>query len=120
MALVIPRVGECLACYVARQLNLFGCDSTHRFILLYRDQRASRASTLLERLSAMGAYCDCETFLNAYELAERFWKPGAWLPGADGGEEWWDPEPPEHDPPCEGVRRGSTKPCTIWERIVRG
>lgn len=78
-ALVTPWVGECLVCYVARQINQFGCDSTHRSILLYRDHRAPRSMALLERLSAMGAYSDCETFLNAYELAGRFWKPGAGL-----------------------------------------
>lgn len=121
LALITPWVGECLACYVARQLNQFGCDSTHRFALYYRDMCAPGATALLDRLAAMGACCcDCEMLLNAYEIAERFWKPGTWLPGTDGGGEWREPEPPEKDPPCWGVRRGSTKPCTIWERIVRG
>ena len=50
-----PRPGECLACYVFRQLGEFGCNGTHRFAESFRDRTAPRATALLARLSSMGA-----------------------------------------------------------------
>lgn len=93
--LLEPRGGECLLCYVADQLDEFGCDGTHRFSQRYQERVAPRATALLRRLGRRGAYCDCEIFLNAFD--------------ACGGE-------PETLPPCAGVRRGSTQPCRLWWR----
>src|SRR4051794_8366982 len=95
-----PRPGECLCCYVARQLDNRPCNGSHRLAVHYRDVLAPRATGLLDRLSRIGACCcDCELFLNGYELRE------------DDGQSL---------PPCAGARRGSTKPCANWVRIGRG
>lgn len=100
-ALLIPITGECLACYVLRQLNTFGCDGTHRLARTFRDLTAPRATALEDRLASMGACCcDCELFMNAYQPAQ--------LEGALRSQ-----------PPCHGVRRGSTQPCINWARIRR-
>ena len=40
------RHGECLCCYVARQLDEFSCDGTHRHALHFRDTTARRATAL--------------------------------------------------------------------------
>ncbi|SDT09250.1 DUF2695 domain-containing protein [Microterricola viridarii] len=118
--LTTPTAGECLVCFVARQLDEFGCDGTHRFISHYRDSVAPRATALLSRLSAMGACCcDCEMFMNSYEPAARLWTP---VQESVDSEEWGervDFKPPDRMPPCGTTRRGSTKPCTNWERVFR-
>ena len=116
-----PRAGECLGCFAARQLGEFGCNGTHRFVTLYRDRTAPRATALIRRLSRMGACCcDCEIFMNAYVLAHRFVTPGYWFTDAHGQEAWEDPKWPEQLPECHKVRRGSTQLCEIWERRYRG
>ncbi|WP_157486903.1 DUF2695 domain-containing protein [Leucobacter salsicius] len=100
-AMVQPNAGECLACYVLRQLNTFGCDGSHRFSRAFRDLTAPRATSLEVRLASMGACCcDCEIYMNAYESAQRDWES-------------------RPQPPCCGVRLGSTQPCGNWVRIRR-
>jgi hypothetical protein len=114
-ALARPRENECLCCYVARMLDEFDCDGSHRHALCYRDARAPRATALITRLGQIGACCcDCELFLNGYELRsssqdsldDRF---------ADGDTFF----APDSLPRCEGVRSGSVQPCTNWVRIRR-
>lgn len=96
--LFAPRDGECLVCFVDRQLTAHGCNGTHRFTEHYREVRAPRATALLRRLSQQGACCcDCEIFLNAYELVR-----------ADDASS------------CGGVRSGSVQPCARWRRQRRG
>ncbi|RZS37730.1 uncharacterized protein DUF2695 [Herbihabitans rhizosphaerae] len=91
--LTAPRDRECLACYVERMVDEFGCDNTLRWAEHWRDASAPRATALRKRLNAGGGYCDCEVLLNVYP--ER-------LPS--------DVDDPLT--PCDGVsRRGSTKPC---------
>ncbi len=51
----------------------------------------------------MGGYCDCEIFLNGYQLR-----------GADVDAAF------EAVPPCNGVRRGSVQPCGNWVSMERG
>jgi len=51
------REGECLCCYVARQLDDYPCDGTHRHAFRFRDVSAPRATALHERLSRLGACC---------------------------------------------------------------
>ncbi|NYJ19819.1 DUF2695 domain-containing protein [Glaciibacter psychrotolerans] len=115
-----PRGGECLVCFVIRQLDEFGCDNSHRFVLRYRERCAPRASSLLTRLSDMGACCcDCELTLNAYDLHDSLWKPRQGNLDSDGDDEVRDREWPEEMPPCQGVRRGSTQPCANWVRRRR-
>jgi hypothetical protein len=94
--LTLPYESECLCCFVARQLDEFGCTGSHRHAVRYRDVMAPRATALVERLRRVGACCcDCELFLNGYELR-----------GVG-----------EVLPPCGGVRRGSVRPCAAWVRI---
>lgn len=119
-AVLAPAPRECLACFVNRQLEEFGCNHSHRFSVLFRDQRAPGATALHKRLSAMGACCcDCEIFMNAYEPAPNLWvtivdDPA--LPPARGG---YYIKEPETMPPCNGVRRGSAQPCSNWQRQRR-
>ena len=109
-----PRERECLACFVTRMLNEFGCDETLRFARRYRDQAAPRATALERRLGDRGGFCDCEIFLNAYSLEQRFWTPEREVESDDGYAEIIDAEPPDTTPPCAGVRRGSARPCGNW------
>ena len=107
--LTAPAAGEYLACFVARMLGDFGCDDTLRFASHYRDLRAPRATAMAGRLGRMGGYCDCEVFLNGYQLADHLY----------AYDESGEPHAPEQPPVCGGVRRGSTQPCGNWERQRR-
>lgn len=114
------RDGECLCCYMARQLDEYPCDGTHRHALRYRDAVAPRVTTLKRRLSQLGACCcDCELFMNGYEPHRRFWTPGREI-RHNGIVILIDAEPPEDLAPCAGVKRGSTAPCDNWVRVRRG
>ncbi len=95
-----PREDECLCCYVARLLDEFPCDGSVRHALHYRDVVAPLAKDLAARLGRMGGYCDCELFLNGYQLR-----------GGDSEAAF------DVLPPCNGVRRGSVQPCGNWVRI---
>lgn len=131
--ILTPRPGECLACYVFRQLGEFGCNGTHRFAENFRDRTAPRATALLERLGRMGACCcDCEMFLNAFTFGPKPWitsMPFGELIGIRfGSEEAIDvreklgiDEPPATTLYlcCRLVRRGSTQACGNWARIRR-
>lgn len=132
-----PHPHECLACYLDRAVDAFGCGGDLRLAQHYRDLLAPRATALEQRLEAGGGYCDCEVLMNAVEPARRLWEsPPRMLPVAptatddDGDDEalgedvdWCDDEyddapelePPLTMPPCTGVRRGSTQPCDNWE-----
>lgn len=99
--LTTPWPGECLACFVARLLEQFGCDTTLRFARRFRDLAAPRATALEQRLGDLGGFCDCEIFMNAYQPSYRL-------------------RISEREVlPCVGVRRGSTKPCAHWQRVPR-
>lgn len=50
-----PGDDECLCCYVARQLEEFHCDGSHRHALRYRDAKAPRATGLLANLRRVKA-----------------------------------------------------------------
>jgi len=102
--LTSPRGNECLCCYVARMLDQFPCDGSHRHALRFRDLTAPRATAILDRLSQVGGCCcDCELFLNGY-------RPRTWSPDDDG----WTVDSLA---PCSGVRRGSVRPCANWVRL---
>ena len=109
--LTTPRPGECLACFVARMLRSFGCDTTLRWAQEFRDHRAPRATALERRLENMGGFCDCEIFLNGISMVDRLLVTNP----ATGEPERW----PEELPSCEGVRSGSTRWCGVWERVRR-
>jgi hypothetical protein len=107
-----PHPNECLCCYVGRMLDEFPCDGSHRHAFRYRDIMAPRATALAESLRRIGACCcDCELFLNGYRLRTA---PASYGYSIDDVAE---PEPePEPLPPCNGVRRGSVRPCDNWVR----
>jgi hypothetical protein len=107
-----PHEGECLLCYVHRMLE-HGCTGL-RWATRYRDVRAPRATALARRLGRKGGFCDCEIFLNGYELAREHWTSTPEHEDEDGvlyGGEWSEPE---QVPDCRGVRGGSTKGCALW------
>lgn len=112
-ALTDPHEGECLLCYVHRMLE-HGCTGL-RWAARYRDLRAPRATALERRLGQKGGFCDCEIFLNGYELAPEHWTPARDY--EEGGVSYYvEPQPPDPLPACRGVRAGSTQGCTLWVR----
>ncbi|MEZ5127877.1 MAG: DUF2695 domain-containing protein [Micropruina glycogenica] len=68
LASPVSSFAECVLCYVYRMIGEFGCDCRLRFATHYRDVRAVPTG-LERRLGQTGGYCDCEIFLNGYELA---------------------------------------------------
>lgn len=91
--LTTPKDRECLACYILRMLDEFGCDNTLRWALHWRDIRAPKATALQRGLERRGGFCDCEIAFNVY--------PNYMLLDDD-----------QPLPQCRGVRqRGSTRPC---------
>jgi hypothetical protein len=127
--LVRPRERECLCCYVARMLAEYSCDGTHRHAFRFQQARAPRATGFAARLGRLGACCcDCELFLNGYQLPsspyESLYDDGVDDDGvdddgvdADGADA--DPGGVGALPDCAGVRRGSLQPCGAWMRIRR-
>lgn len=101
-ALATPLPVECVACYVWRMLDEFGCNATLRWARRWRDARAPRATALEHRLARRGGFCDCELFLNV-------WVSSASPMVEASGRRY---EPPRG--PCRGVRRGSSQPCHLW------
>ena len=125
-----PRAGECLACYVFRQLDEFGCNGTLRFARTFRAMTAPRATALLDRLKTMGVCCcDGEILRNAFTLSDTLWITGSDF-GKVIGTRIVAAEPVDlraefgvNEPPtavfylcCQFVRRGSTQPCGNWAR----
>lgn len=105
-ALATPLPVECLLCYVWRMLDAYGCNATLRWSRRWRDVRAPRATALEHRLARRGGFCDCEIFLNGWDLKSRGY--------AVAGE----PAVAASEPllVCAGARRGSTQPCERWVR----
>jgi hypothetical protein len=110
-----PRPRECLMCFVRRMLGEFGCRTTLRFALRYRDLRAPRAVGLERRLGDKGGFCDCEIFINGWSAARHLWTPEVVVERDGWREVLEEPEPPASMPECLGVRLGSTQPCALWE-----
>lgn len=98
--LTLPRVGECSLCYTLRMLQEFGCNNHLRWVDNYVATAAPRVAKFQERLARRGGFCDCEVFLNAYE-------PADWATDEEGNFLDWLR--------CLGARRGSTKPCRLWQ-----
>jgi Protein of unknown function (DUF2695) len=105
-----PGGTECLACYVNRMVETFGCDTTLRWSRRFRDLRSPRATGLERRLGNLGGYCDCELFLNGIGLAEHLM-----VRDVDTDEL----EEPAERPDCAGVPPTSTRWCSNWQRLVR-
>ena len=106
-ALVDPREGECLVCFVARAVDELGCDSTLRWALRFRDLRVPEATGLERRLGEVGGFCDCEVLVNGWVLVRELWERDVHTDELH--------EPVRH-PPCAEVRRTSAKPCRNWVR----
>lgn len=106
--LVKPRPRECLACFIERMVEEFGCNSTLRWATAWRDERAPRATRLEDRLQRRGAFCDCEVTINAYVLQAEM---QMLAPGQYDAEGRYV-APAEL---CFGVSRSdSTQPCALW------
>lgn len=91
--LTAPEDRECLACYVLRMLEEFGCDNKLRWASHWRDRCAPRATALERGLEDRGGFCDCEVAFNVYPELMLL-------------------EEGQPRPACLGVsRRGSTRPC---------
>jgi len=116
--LLAPDPRECLLCYVHRMVQEFGCDGRLRFAVHYRDARAPRATGLERRLGRAGGYCDCEVFLNGFDLRPRYWVPEV-APEQDDDGDYDELTWPDPLPPCAGVRAGSVQPCSLWWRRSR-
>ncbi len=89
-----PQPRECLACYVWRMLEEFGCAGTLRFAAGFRDARMPRARALERRLQNAGGFCDCEVLHNAVREAVTF--------------------PDDARPVCRGVTPRTIQPCALW------
>lgn len=113
-----PQPGECLLCYVYRMLE-HGCTGL-RWASRYRDLRAPRATALERRLGERGGFCDCEIFLNAFDLRPEHLEPEREYIDTDGVVTITDPMYPNPMPTCRGARRGSTRPCGLWAARTRG
>ena len=99
-----PADGECALCYVNRMLEAFGCDTTLRWARRWRALRLPRATGLERRLETRGGFCDCEIFINGWDL-----RADLQVPDEEGELEW-----PLLRPPCAGVGGRSSQPCAIW------
>jgi hypothetical protein len=116
-ALTDPLATECLLCYVQRMLT-HGCDCTLRWATYYRDRMAPRVLGLEKRLGSVGGFCDCEIFMNGFQLAREHWVMTVALDD-DGEVEGVELSEPDRVPPCRGARKGSTKGCSLWVRQRR-
>lgn len=103
-AMTAPRPRECLLCYVNRMVDGFGCDTTLRWARRWRALCAPRATGLERRLEARGGFCDCEIFLNGWDLRADLQERDD-----DGGLTW-----PSERPRCAGAPARSTQPCANW------
>jgi len=106
-----PGAHECLACFVARMIEDFGCDTTLRWAQRFRDVRSPTATGLERRLGEVGGFCDCEILLNGYRMARALMVRDLMTD---------ELLPPDELPDCAGVRRTSTRPCGNWQRRRRG
>lgn len=99
-----PRRQECVVCYVDRLLRRGDCSGDLDLAAWWGGLRAPRATTLVPRLRALGATCDCEVLTRLYvsvpALERRTAAP-------------WDA------PVCKGVPTGSAQPCRAWLRRPR-
>ncbi|WP_084022766.1 DUF2695 domain-containing protein [Amycolatopsis thermoflava] len=100
-----PQERECLGCYVSRLLADFGCDSTLRWTRRWRALRAPGVAALDRLFRRHDVKCDCGVPA-ALGAAARSDAPAALGAAACSGA----------PPPCAGVRRGSTRPCSMWGR----
>ncbi|MCH1883860.1 DUF2695 domain-containing protein [Agrococcus sp. ARC_14] len=109
-----PHERECLGCYLDRTITAFGCQGDLRLAARFRDLIAPRAVGLERRLADAGGYCDCEVLANVFQPAAHLWTLSRDEELPNGGWVDIEPEPPAVMPPCSGVRRGSTLPCSHW------
>lgn len=72
--LPVPRVGECLACFLHRVLARQPCDmkltQTRRWQSMQR-RSGARTAGLTAHLKRNAAFCDCEVLMNGYPEREQ-------------------------------------------------
>lgn len=103
LASPLPR--ECVLCFVWRMVDAYGCNATGRWVRLWREARAPRATAVEHRLGRRPAFCDCELFVDNWDLRPLREAVRAGLPAARA-----------RAVACPGVRGGSAQPCGLWER----
>ena len=100
-----PDDGECVLCFAFTMTRRFGCDGTLRWVRRWRDVQRPRATALERQMERRGGYCDCEIFLNAWDLL-----PDVMVRDLAGDLDW-----PPVMPGCVGVEPRSSRPCALWE-----
>ena len=103
--LTTPDDGECVLCFAFAMYRRFDCDGSLRWVRRWRDVLRPRATGLEQRMESRGGYCDCEVFLNGWDLL-----PGLMVQDAAGDLDW-----PPVMPACAGVGPRSSQPCALWE-----
>jgi hypothetical protein len=83
----------------------FGCDGSLRWVRRWRDVLRPRATGLERRMGSGGGFCDCEVFLDAWDLL-----PALMVRDADGHLDW-----PPVMPACAGGGPRSSHPCALWQ-----
>lgn len=58
-----------LFAYLEEQVDAFGCDNTMRFTEQWLKDNISAElyKSVIEEITGMGGYCDCEVLFNCYE-----------------------------------------------------
>jgi hypothetical protein len=103
--LTTPDDGECVLCFASAMGRRFGCDGTLRWVRRWRDLRRPGATGLERLMESGGGYCDCEVFLNGWDLL-----PELMVRDLAGDLDW-----PPVMPPCAGIGPRSSRPCALWE-----
>ena len=78
-----PERNECLPCFLARVLARVGCAGTFEWTKEWRAVRSPRATSLEDRLSSLGAECDCLVLAHLYQPQLMLWTRSA-AGGAQG------------------------------------
>lgn len=101
-ALVAPRPGECLWCYLHRMLDEHGC-AGHRFTRRWaRGRRRGTEDGLVRWASDRGGCCcDCEVVMNALVRGDAVRRGGALCAAA--GRDRYREDLPAQDACCTGV-----------------
>lgn len=68
--LTAVRLGECLACYLTRMVEQFGCHE-HRFTRRWEAAQSRRMPALVRWAESQGGFCDCEVMFNAFGRGRR-------------------------------------------------
>ncbi|QWC85100.1 DUF2695 domain-containing protein [Nocardioidaceae bacterium] len=106
-----PIEGECLACFLVRSVEAYGCGGDLALVEAFRRGRAPAAVGVADRLVRLGADCACQVA-----------PAGVWVLAREHRVRDLRTdrlEVPSPIPACHGVGPGSARPCALWERRGR-